>query len=88
MSIRKCNRKLVNFTSGFTLVEIIITIVLVATVSMVAMSRLVEGNGFNAIIVRDQIISLARTAQQNALGRTNVSMTITPNVGGDLWFLF
>ena len=68
--------------------EIIITIVLVATVSMVAMSRLVEGNGFNAIIVRDQIISLARTAQQNALGRTNVSMTITPNVGGDLWFLF
>ena len=83
MSIRKCNRKLVNSTSGFTLVEIIIAIVLVAIVSMVAMSRLVEGNGFNAIIVRDQIISLARTAQQNALGRANVSMTITPNVGSD-----
>ena len=83
MSIRKCNRKLVSSTSGFTVVEIVITIVLVAIVSMVAMSRLVDGNGFNAIIVRDEIISIARTAQQNSLGRADVSMSITPNAGGD-----
>jgi len=83
VSIHKYNRKSIYSASGFTVVEIVIAIVLVAIVSMVAMSRLVEGNGFNAIIVRDEIISIARTAQQNSLGRADVSMTITPNVGGD-----
>ena len=73
---------------GFTVIELVIVIVILSIISIVTMSRIIGGNSFNAIIVRDQVISLARTAQQNAIGRTNVSMTITPNVGGDLWFLF
>ncbi|MCG8415429.1 MAG: hypothetical protein MI746_14520, partial [Pseudomonadales bacterium] len=32
---------------------------------------------------RDLIISMARTAQQNSLGRASVEMTITPTVGLD-----
>jgi len=68
---------------GFTVIELVIVILILSVVSIVTMSRIIGGNSFNAIIVRDQIISLARTAQQNALGRANVSMTITPNVGSD-----
>ena len=67
--------------AGFTIIEIIVTMVLISIISVVVMSRFVSGNAFNGVIVRDQIISLARTAQQNALGRANVEMTITPNAG-------
>lgn len=81
--MRKGNRKLANSASGFTVVEIIIVIVLVGIISTVALSRLADGNQFNAIIVRDEIISIARTAQQNALGRADVTMTITPSVGAN-----
>ena len=68
---------------GFTVIELVIVILILSVISIVTMSRIIGGNSFNAIIVRDQVISLARTAQQNAIGRTTVSMTITPNVGGD-----
>ena len=67
--------------AGFTIIEIIVTMVLISIISVVVMSRFIGGNAFNGIIVRDQIISLARSAQQNALGRADVKMTITPNAG-------
>jgi MSHA pilin protein MshC len=69
--------------NGMTIVELVVVIIIISIIGMVTMSRIIGGNSFNAIIVRDQIISLARTAQQNSLGRADVSMTITPNVGGD-----
>ena len=69
--------------AGFTLVEMVLVLLILSVIGAVAMSRILGGNNFNGLIVRDQIISLARTAQQNALGRANVSMTITPNVGSD-----
>jgi len=69
--------------SGFTLVELVITVLILSIISAVALSRILSGNSFNSIIVRDQIVSLARTAQQNALGRADVELTITPSAGGD-----
>ena len=68
---------------GFTLVELIIVLVVIGIISAVAIARLSGGNTFNAIIVRDQIVSMARNAQQHSLGRSSVTMTITPNVGLD-----
>ncbi len=68
---------------GFTIVELVIVILILSIISVVAISRVLSGNSFNSVIVRDQIISLARTAQQNSLGRADVSMTITPNPAGD-----
>lgn len=67
--------------TGFTIVELILVIVIISIISVMVMSRFIGGNAFNGIIVRDQIISLARSAQQNALGRADVKMTITPNAG-------
>lgn len=69
--------------AGFTLIEVVTVIAILAVISVVTMSRILSGNALNAIVVRDQIISLARTAQQNALGRSDVDLTITPSAGGD-----
>lgn len=69
---------------GFTVLEMIVAIVIVGIVSAVAFSRFVDGNAFNPVIVRDQLISLARIAQQSALGRENVQLSLTPSVDGGL----
>ena len=67
---------------GFTLVELIIAMVVAGIVSAVVISRFVDSNAFNAIVARDQIIAMVRNAQQSALGRSNVALTLTPTVDG------
>ena len=71
-----------NNFDGFTLVESIMVIVLVGILAIFVIARFSEGDTFNSVIVRDQIVSLARTAQQASLGRSGVTMTITPNGSG------
>lgn len=73
-----------NNESGFSIVELVVVIAILSIISVVAMSRFSRGNAFEGVIVRDQIISLARTAQQNSFGRADVVMTIQPTGGGDL----
>jgi MSHA pilin protein MshC len=68
---------------AYTMIEMVIVIVLLGILGIIAASRLLSGNAFNPIIIRDQIVSLARAAQQNSLGRSGVNMTLTPNAGGD-----
>ena len=72
---QRSQRKL---AAGFTIAEMIIAIVIVSIISAVALSRLLGGDTFNAFIIRDQVVSLTRIAQQASLGRAGVSMTITP----------
>lgn len=68
--------------SGFTIIEIIVVILVISILGTVVVSRLSDTNSFNGIILRDQIISLARVAQQSSLGRADVELTITPNASG------
>lgn len=68
--------------AGVTIVELIIVLVVIGILAVVAFGRFAEPNSFNAAIVRDQIISLGRNAQQGALGRAGVSLTMTPNGSG------
>lgn len=67
---------------GFTVVEFIVVIVIIAIVSAITIARFAGSDAFNPITVRDQLISMARTAQQSALGRSPVSLTVTPNAAG------
>ncbi len=69
--------------TGFTIIEIVIVLVVVAILASIGFSRFLGGNTFDALIVRDQIISLARSAQQSALGRADVIFTITPSASLD-----
>lgn len=67
---------------GFTIIEVIVALVLVSVVGAVFMSRLGGANSFNGLVVRDQIISLSRMAQQSAFGRAGVELTLEPNIAG------
>ncbi len=68
---------------GFTIVEFIITTLILAILGGLVMSRFTDANSLNADVARDVIVSMARTALQNSLGRSSVTMTITPSAGGD-----
>lgn len=68
---------------GFTVIETVIAIVLVGILSAVTISRFLQSDTYNPSIARDQIISLSRSAQQKAISRADVTLTIQP-VGNQL----
>ncbi len=67
--------------AGFTVIELVITILIMGILAAVAFSRMLDGDVYNAAIVRDQVISLSRSSAQKALGRSDVAMIIQPNAG-------
>jgi MSHA pilin protein MshC len=71
-----------NRSIGFTIVELVIVILVLAVISVTAMSRFSDENAFTGLIVRDQIISQARRAQQGSFGRADMTMVFTPNGAG------
>lgn len=64
---------------GFTVIEIIVVIAVVGILAAMVMSRFLRSDAYNAIIARDQVVSMARAAQQKALGRDDIELTITPS---------
>ena len=69
--------------TGFTIVELIIAMVLIAILTATIFARFLDTDTFGATVLQNQIISMARVAQQSSLGRSNVSLTITPDGSGD-----
>ncbi|MEC8860426.1 MAG: type II secretion system protein [Pseudomonadota bacterium] len=65
--------------AGFTIIEAVIAIAFVGIIAALAMSRILRSDTYNAIIVRDQVISLSRSAQQRAIGRSDVVLTLSPS---------
>ena len=63
---------------GFTLVELIIILVIVGIIGAVAAGRILSGNTFAGVVIRDQLVAALRVAQQSALGRSDVAVTIQP----------
>lgn len=64
--------------SGYSVVELVIVILVIGIVSAVALSRTLRSDTYNPVIARDQIVSIARSAQQKAIGRSDVSLHIQP----------
>lgn len=71
---------------GFTIPELVIAIVLIGIVAAVTLSRFLRDDAYNAAIVRDQLVSMSRAAQQKAIGRADVSLRIQ-QVGDQLRFV-
>lgn len=65
------------------MVEIVVTIVIIGIMSAFAVSRFLDANTVNAPVLRDQLISMIRSAQQNSLGRPDVSVSLTPDAAGN-----
>ena len=57
-------------------------IFVLGVISATAMSRFSDENAFAGLVVRDQIISQARRAQQGSFGRADMSLVFTPNGAG------
>tara|TARA_R100001377_G_scaffold84265_1_gene67444 strand:- start:502 stop:1062 length:561 start_codon:yes stop_codon:yes gene_type:complete len=68
-----------NKQQGFSVIELVLAILIIGIIATVAMSRLLEGDTYNAAVVRDQIISLARSGHHRALGRSDVALILRPN---------
>lgn len=73
------NTPTLRFPTGFTIIEIIVVIAVVGILSALVMSRFLRSDSYNAIIARDQVLSMARAAQQKALGRDDIELSITPS---------
>lgn len=69
--------------TGYTVIELVIVILIVGIVSAFAMARILRGDSYNSAVISDQIISMARSAQQKAIGRNDVTLVLQP-VGNDL----
>lgn len=63
---------------GFTLIELIVVMILLGILSVTASSRLISRSSFDAIVVRDQAIALARQIQ-----REGMDVVLTPDAVPD-----
>lgn len=73
------NRPSLPSATGFSIIEIVVVIAVVGILSALVVSRLLRSDSYNAIIARDQVVSMGRAAQQKALGRDDIELTITPS---------
>ena len=60
-----------NNNQGFTLVELVTTLVLIGILAVTVVPRLINVSGYSAYSVRNEIISELRTIQQRALNNSD-----------------
>ncbi len=69
---------------AFTLIEFVVALIILGIISVFAMSRILRNDTIDALVLRDQIVSITRNAQQTSLGRNDVELSITPDGVGSV----
>ncbi|MCB1644174.1 MAG: prepilin-type N-terminal cleavage/methylation domain-containing protein [Pseudomonadales bacterium] len=68
---------------GFTVIELVVTLVLISIVSVTAYSRWFDTSSFDATTLRSGVLSAARVAQRIALSHATAVVTLTVSRSGD-----
>ncbi|MEH6470158.1 MAG: type II secretion system protein [Halopseudomonas sp.] len=76
MAFRFAPCPVLNRASGFTIVELIVVIALLGILSAVAISQFGNTQTYHDLQLKDQLISVARVAQQTALNRHDQTVTL------------
>ncbi len=69
--------RVLNKNKGFTLVELVTTIILIGILAVTVAPRLIKVTGFSAYSVRNQIISELRAVQQSALNNSDLCYRVS-----------
>ncbi|HWK55075.1 MAG TPA: type II secretion system protein [Hyphomicrobiales bacterium] len=67
-----------NGSCGFTLIELVAAIVIVGTLAAVTLARFAAQDPYAGVVVRDQIVAMARAAQHRSLGHAGVQLILQP----------
>jgi prepilin-type N-terminal cleavage/methylation domain-containing protein len=70
---------------GFTIVELIAVLLLLGILAATATSRMVGGNAYAPALISQQLIALGRFAQQTAMSRQDVSVSLDVDQNAGDW---
>ena len=59
--------------------ELVSVILLLGILAAMVASRITDPASFDGVVAKDSVLALSRSAQQSALGRANVQLTLTPS---------
>ncbi|WP_210398008.1 type II secretion system protein [Motiliproteus sediminis] len=79
------NSKARGTPAGFTVVELVTVIGLVGILAAVVLPRFVNPQSYRDLLLKDQLISVARFAQQSALSRYGERVCLQVSLSGDSW---
>ncbi len=74
-----------NRAGGFTIIELIAVIILLGILSVAAMSRLMGASAYAPSLAAQELIALARLAQQTALARQDATVALELSATASDW---
>jgi prepilin-type N-terminal cleavage/methylation domain-containing protein len=66
---------------GFTLVELIVTILLTSIIAAAVIPRMMGSRSYYPVVVQSQVVAMLRSAQQKAIGHGGVKLQLQPQAG-------
>ena len=74
--MKACKRTAIATIGGFTLIELVMVILLIGILAVYGLPRMLSSSGFSEVAYRDQLLSLLRMAQLQAMNRSTQCTTV------------